>query len=240
MIEESNQDKQWIINRTESILEIISQDLETRNQKFAIMTKDLISVFDLGRNILFAFFGFAISIIIGLSSLKILQSPYTELSLIITIVIIFSLFALLNYVKRKVSSTLPKLERSMWKAKDFIGRLKMRIIDETVELENISLSKLKAFYKYNFLATSVSIFMILDQLKQIRDGDDRMASKMFGNPLSIVIAEYEKGLLSGIMMYEMVHDELKENGYLDNFYGELLQPFINYYNKNLNKENPMN
>jgi len=130
-----------------------------------------------------------------------------------------------------ISKSLQPITTAQWKAKDQINRFRLRIVDETVDLESMSLDKLKVYYEYiTIIGIGVPCVILLEALEASKKSAEliKLIKKIFDAP----IQEYKLGLEGARQLYEINEAKLKNNGFCDGLYLEMMKPLLDYFEKN--------
>lgn len=226
-----SEDKKWVIGRMEAFLTVNIDDLESRGQKTSLLFDKITKGVEKGRNAIMGIVGGIVSITLGLAAIQIITSPTTEWTLTIGIGIGAFFFFLSNRINSIISKSLQPITTSQLKAKDVLNRLKLRIIDETVDLDSMSYDKLKMYYEYTtIVGIGVSSVILLEALEKGKKSSIyiKFINKIFDEPITIFI----KGLNATHELYKTRKEQLEKNGFHEGLYLEMMQPLIDYFEKN--------
>ena len=229
------EDKKWLISKMEKILEITAEDLDIRYQQASTFTNNLIQGFNTSRNIVMGLLGGIISIIFGFTAIERISFLEMDWALAITIGFGAIVFFSINFTKKLFRKSFQSIETSMIKAKIPINRLKLRVIDDTIDLKSIEYEKLEAFYNYVFLALGVTIVIIMEGVEKAEN--DAKFVKVLNKVIIAIKKELELGLQAYPKLYEMYHESLKKHGFLDDTYLEIIKPILTYCEENTQVKN---
>jgi len=221
------EEKQWLVTRIEALLDVIENDIETRKQGLIKIKENIDGGFSKSRTIILTIMGITISTIFGFVVLGLLDSTSSGWTILIIIILGILSFAILNYTQRKISQGIAPLQMCFWKANDHHKRVRIRVIDETTDLNKFSFEKLEAFYNYVYLTLGVSLVMMLNAAKEGKEKS--YAFKLFRPMFTQVINDTTNALKAFEKLFYDYEVQLKDNGFLDGLYLEILKPAVDYF-----------
>ena len=156
------EEKQWVVNRIETLIDISKKDIKFRSESLSEIQKTITDGFAKTRNTLLTIIGITISTIFGLSFLEILDSNISGWLILIIAIVAVVLFLSVNFAQKLIQKGLAPLQMALLKSNDQYNRVNARVIDETIDLNKINYEKLEAFYHYVYLTFGVTLIMILN------------------------------------------------------------------------------
>lgn len=220
------EEKQWVVNRIETLIDISKKDIKFRSESLSEIQKTITDGFAKTRNTLLTIIGITISTIFGLSFLEILDSNISGWLILIIAIVAVVLFLSVNFAQKLIQKGLAPLQMALLKSNDQYNRVNARVIDETIDLNKINYEKLEAFYHYVYLTFGVTLIMILNSAN---DGKEKSYNIKYLRPVFIqVIDEMTKSLVVFEKMYYDYEVQLKDNGFLTGVYLEILKPVVDH------------
>jgi len=228
-------DKKWLISRIENILDNTAEDLDIRYQQLSTLTNNMIQGFDTSRNIVMGILGGIVSMIFGFVAIERVSFLEMDWALGVTIGFGAIIFFSSNFTKKIYRRAFRSIETSMIEAKMPINRLRLTIIDETLDLESIEYEKLEAFYKYVLFSIGTTAAIIMEGVEKA-ENNARFVKKL-NKTIVIMKKELEPNLNAYSKAYVMHHESLKKHGFLDGKYLEILKPLLSYCKDDIQTKN---
>jgi hypothetical protein len=164
MIPSDENTKRWHIDRMQTWLEHIIEEVDTDRTQFRSRTELVENEFTTWRNAILAAASFAASIILGLSSLlKDLTLPM----LIADVLIGLIAFILFSFIKGKVHDHILRTDALYLEAMSKLDSVRGYAISKTYNLDEINDGKIDFFFQYSLLAAAVVRVNLIDRYESM-------------------------------------------------------------------------
>jgi hypothetical protein len=214
--------KKWHIDRTQTFLQSIIEELDTDKTQFRSRTELVENEFTTWRNAILAAASFVASIILGLSSLlKDLTLP----TLIADVLIGLIAFIVFSFIKGKVHDHILRTDALYLEAISKLNLVKGYAISQTYNLDEISGGKMDFFFSYSLLAAAAVRVKLVDRYESMLKS---MFLRKIQEELKRDLEKAKKHLEVGEIVYQSIKSSWSDYSDDLEFFSAIHNPFLNY------------
>jgi hypothetical protein len=214
--------KKWHIDRMQTFLQSIIEELDTDKTQFRSRTELVENEFTTWRNAILASASFAASIILGLSSLL---KDLTLSTLIADVLIGLIAFIVFSFIKGNVHDQILRTDALYLEAISKLNLVKGYSISQTYNLDEISGGKLDFFFSYSLLAAAAVRVKLVDRYESMLKS---IFLRKIQEELKRDLGKAKKQLEVGEIVYQSVKSSWRDYSADLEFFSAIHIPFLNY------------